>query len=64
MPSYVPRLVGDHRFPRLVIRDKSRPGEWFWTGRGWSRRLRKALLFASLDDVNRTIARLYADLLR
>lgn len=64
MTPYVPRLVGDIRFPRYVIRDRSRPGEWFWTGRVWGRRPCMALLFADVDDVNRTIARLYAEMLR
>lgn len=64
MTPFVPKLVGNAGFVRLVVLDRSRPGEWYWTGRGWSRRLRKALLFADIDDVNRTIARLYSDLLR
>ncbi|WP_435017976.1 hypothetical protein TA3x_005599 [Tundrisphaera sp. TA3] len=64
MPPFVPRLVGDPKFRRYVVRDRKRQGEWFWTGQGWSRRLREALLFADPDDVNRQIARLYADLLR
>lgn len=63
MPPYVARLVGDPRFPRYVIRDKSRPGEWFFTGRAWNR-LQKARLFAEIDDVNRVIAQLYAEMLR
>jgi hypothetical protein len=62
MPQYAPRLVGDPRFPRFVI--VRRPERSFWTGRGWTRRLDKALLFADIDEVNRGIARLFADLLR
>ena len=65
MTPYVARLVGSPRFPRFVVRDRSRPGDWFWTGTtAWSRRLRAALLFADPDDVDRTISRLYSDLLR
>jgi hypothetical protein len=32
-------------FPRFVIVDRRR----FWTGNGWSRRLRRALLYAHAD---------------
>jgi hypothetical protein len=64
MPPYAVRLVGDPRFPRYVIRDRSRPGDWYWTGAGWSRRLRKALLFADAEEANRAIAKLYAELIR
>lgn len=66
MPPYVPKLLGTPRFcSRYVVRDRSRrPGDWYWTGRGWSRRLAQALLFDNMNEVNRTIARLYADMLR
>ncbi len=62
MEPYAPRPVGDPRFPRFVI--VRRPERSFWTGRGWSRRLRAAVLFANIDDLNRQIARLYSDMLR
>lgn len=53
------RMVGqrpDH--PRFVVRDARRLVAHFWTGKGWSRRLRDARLFADPDDVARTIKRL------
>ena len=65
MPPFVPRLVGHiPECPRYVVRDRSLPGDWFWTGKGWSCLPHKALLFADIDEVNRQIARLYSDLLR
>jgi len=52
------RLLGqpDHR--RFVIRDARRLIDMFWTGKGWSRKLREARLFADPDDVKRTTDRL------
>lgn len=53
------RMVGqrpDH--PRFVVRDARRLVAHFWTGKGWSRRLRDARLFADPADVARTIKRL------
>jgi hypothetical protein len=60
MGSLVPRIVGDPKFERYVIRDKRRRPDRFWSGRGWTRKLRKALLFADMDSVNRTITRIYS----
>lgn len=53
------RLVGrspDH--PRFVIRDNRRLVDYFYTGRGWSRRLRDARLYYDPDEVARAIDRL------
>jgi hypothetical protein len=53
------RLVGkspDH--PRFTIRDNRRLIDHFWTGMGWSRRLRDARLFADPDFASKTIKRL------
>lgn len=64
MTPYVPRLLGDPRFPRYVVVWRRSGKRRYWTGRGWSGRHHEALLFADLDDLNREIARLYANLLR
>lgn len=64
MPSLVPRLVGSDNFPRYVIRDKRRRPDRFWDGNGWTRKLRKALLFADFNDVCRTITSIYSSWLR
>lgn len=53
-----PRLVGDDRHPRFVIRDGRRIVDHYWTGSKWSRKLRDARLFHDPDDVTRTVARL------
>lgn len=53
------RLVGrspDH--PRFVVRDARKLVDHFWTGEGWSRRLRDARLYHDPDDVATTVARL------
>lgn len=53
------RIVGRRSdVQRFVIRDARRPAEMFWSGKGWSRRIQDARLFADRDDVNRTIDRL------
>ncbi len=52
------RLLGqpDHR--RFVIRDARRLVDHFWTGKGWSRKIRDARLFAGPKIVATTIDRL------
>ena len=42
----------------MSIRDTRRLVDHFWTGKGWSRRLRDARLYHDPDDVARTIDRL------
>ena len=45
MPKIEMRII-NVQFPRFVIVDgRGR----YWTGRGWSRRLRRALLYAHAD---------------
>ena len=44
-------------FPRFVIVDR----RWYWTGDGWSRRLRRALLYAHADLLREDIAKLKMD---
>jgi hypothetical protein len=59
------RLVGrsphHHRF---VVRDSRRLMDHFYTGKGWSRRLSEAGLYADLDDVSKTVERLTRQHLR
>lgn len=52
------RLLGqpDHR--RFVIRDARRLIDMFWTGDGWSRKLREARLYHDPKSVATTIDRL------
>jgi hypothetical protein len=45
------------KFPRFVIIN---PEKQFWTGEGWSSRLRKALLYAHADFLREDIERLNA----
>ncbi len=52
------RLVGPPEHPRFVIRDHRRLADHFYTGRGWSRRLSEARLYANPDVVARTVKRL------
>src|SRR5689334_12382609 len=52
------RMVSHAEHPRFVIRDNRRLAELFYSGRGWSRRLSDARLFADPEDVARTIDRL------
>ena len=52
------RLLGPPEHGRFVIRDGRRLIDCFWTGKGWSRSLGLARLFADPDDVARTVKRL------
>ena len=61
---YKIRLVGPPEHPRFVIRDARRLVDTFWTGRGWSRRLRDARLFADPDDVATVVERMSRRYLR
>ena len=48
MPKRQPKIemkIINVVFPRFVIVDRRR----YWTGNGWSRRLRRALLYAHAD---------------
>ena len=45
------------KFPRFVIIN---PEKQYWTGEGWSPRLRKALLYAHADFLREDIERLNA----
>ena len=62
--SFKVRLVGPPEHPRFVIRDNRRLIDHFWTGNGWSRRLRAARLYANTDDVAKTVERLTRQHLR
>ena len=44
-PPRIEMRIVNVTFPRFVIVDRRR----FWTGNGWSRRLRRALLYAHAD---------------
>lgn len=52
------RLLGPPEHPRYIVRDARRLVDHFWTGKGWSHRLRDARLFADPNDVARTVKRL------
>ena len=54
MPKKLPKIemrIINVTFPRFVIVNHRR----YWTGRGWSRRLRRALLYAHADFLRNDI---------
>jgi len=56
-PPKIEMRIVNTTFPRFVIVN----GRRFWTGRGWSRRLREALLYAHADVLRHDIERLKAE---
>ena len=62
MDSLVPRIVGDPRFERYVIRNRS--SNRFWSGKGWTRRVGRARLYADFKQVQRTMTSIYSSWLR
>ena len=57
MPKRLPKIemrIINVIFPRFVIEDRSR----YWTGRGWSRNLRQALIYAHADLLREDIEKL------
>ena len=49
------RIVGQrHDHPRYILRDNRRLVDHFWTGKGWSRRLQDARLYADPELASRT----------
>ena len=57
MPKKLPKIemrIINVTFPRFVIVDRRR----YWTGRGWSRKLRDALLYAHADLLQNDIEKL------
>ena len=57
MPKRQPKIemkIINVRFPRFVILNRRR----FWTGNGWSRQLRRALLYAHAEFLRDDIEKL------
>ncbi|MHB8974054.1 MAG: hypothetical protein ACYC4N_26765 [Pirellulaceae bacterium] len=53
-PTILMRIINT-RFPRFVIVNRN---GFHWTGEGWSRWLRNALLYADVDSLRDDIERL------
>ena len=53
-PPKIEKRIINLDFPRFVIAR----GRRYWTGRGWSRRLHRALLYADADVLRDNIERL------
>ena len=62
MATLVPRLVGTDLWPRYVIRNRAL--NRFWTGKGWTRRVGRARLYADFEQVQRTMTSIYSSWLR
>jgi hypothetical protein len=53
------RMVGSSLFERYVVRDDRQPGpDRFWTGRGWTSKISKAMRFADINRMSNAIYRL------
>jgi hypothetical protein len=53
-PPKIERRIINLDFPRFVIAK----GRRYWTGKGWSRKLRRALLYAHADPLRDDIEKL------
>ena len=56
-PPKIEMRIVNVAFPRFVIVDRRR----YWTGREWSRNLRRALLYAHADLLREDIEKLKMD---
>lgn len=52
------RMLASDLYPRYAVRDARRPGDRFFTGRGWSANLGEARLYSDPEQAFRTVNRL------